>query len=518
MKKITKIKGTVVKKARKIRVAAYIRVSTSTDAQKESFEAQEAHYQKLFQDHKEWTPVGIYTDEGISGTSMVNRDGLQRLLDDCRQGMIDLIITKSISRFARNLTECLETVRELSSLDVAIHFDKEGLNTQQMDSELLLSMLSALAESESKSISENNKWSFKKRIENGSYRHSVAPYGYDISDGQLVVNEEKASIVKSIFAWYLSGDGTYVIAKRLNDLGIKPDRGKEWRDNSVMYILKNERYIGDALFQKTYTDDNFKRHWNNFEVEMMYVEEMHDPIISREIFDQVQILIEERREQILNRDTKVYTNRYSLTGKIHCKQCGANFIRRTHYISWERSYIAWTCSNQLKDPELCGIKFIKEYHLRVAFINMLNKLVFGRKEILEETIQKLSQLDPQSASKRDKLSDELKEVQDKLYELTKLVESDIIDQAFFYEEENHLLKEKKRIYAKLRRIDSKEHQYSYQLQELKELYYALDRRKYFTRYEDDLMKRYVKKIHVVSRDQVVFELTSGLKLAERVMV
>lgn len=178
VKKVIKIEANKVNKTRKIRVAAYIRVSTTMDAQTESFEAQERHYQQYFKQRREWEPVGIYADEGISGTNMQNRDGIQRLLEDCRNGKIDLVLTKSISRFARNLTECLEAVRELSTLGIAIYFDKENLNTQQMDGELLLSLLGTLAESESKSISDNNKWSFKKRVENGTFRHSVAPLGY----------------------------------------------------------------------------------------------------------------------------------------------------------------------------------------------------------------------------------------------------------------------------------------------------------------------------------------------------
>lgn len=517
VKKVTKIEGSKSNKRRKNRVAAYIRVSTSMDAQTESFDAQERHYQELFKQRRDWEPVGIYADEGVSGTSMQNRQGIQRLLDDCRNGKIDLVLTKSISRFARNLTECLEAIRELSTLGIAVHFDKENLNTQQMDGELLLSMLSALAESESKSISDNSKWSFKKRVENGTFRHSVAPFGYDLNEGQLIINEEKANIVRDIFNWYLSGDGAYVIAGRLNEMGIDLEKGRQWRDNSVLYILKNERYIGDALFQKTFTDENYQRHWNDYDVDMLYIEGSHESIISREVFNQVQTLLDERKERICNKDTTVYSNRYPLTSRIQCQNCGVSFIRRTHYTN-DQSYIAWTCSNHLMGAESCGIKFIKELHLEEAFVTLLNKLVFGRNEIIEATIKKLEISDFDATKSQKDIEMQLKEIQDKLYTLSKLLNSKTVDITFYHKEETALLQEKKKLLAQLRRIETQEHQYSYQLQALKELYEVVNRREYFDCYDATLLEQFVEKIHVFSRDSVVFELTCGLRLREKVRI
>lgn len=518
VKKVTKIEGSKSNKRIKNRVAAYIRVSTSMDAQTESFDAQERHYQELFKQRRDWEPVGIYADEGISGTSMQNRQGIQHLLDDCRNGKIDLVLTKSISRFARNLTECLEAVRELSFMGVAIHFDKENLNTQQMDGELLLSMLGALAENESKSISKNSKWSFKKRVENGTYKHVSAPFGYDILDGKLVINEEKACIVRDIFNWYLSGAGTYVIAKRLDELEVEPERGVQWKDSSVMYILKNERYIGDALFQKTYTDGQYKRHKNNFDVDMMYAQETHEAIVERKVFDQAQQLIKQRQAVILKKDTKVYANVYALSGRIHCQHCEVTFKRRTHYLSKDRSYIAWTCNNRLKDTNLCHTKFIKEMYIEEAFVRMMNKLVFGRKEVLEQTIARLMKLKPEDESRVHELKSKLKEVQNKLHTLSKLLDSKDVDNKFYLKEEAYLQNMKKELLAELRRTSMEDNQYSYQIQEMKSLFNAVNQNSYFNFYNEALLERFVKRIVVENRKTIIFELTCGLHLKEEVRV
>ena len=200
----------------KLRVAAYCRVSTGSDEQLVSLQAQKSHYEAYIKANPEWEYVGLYYDEGISGTKKENRTELLRMLSDCENKKIDLIITKSISRFARNTTDCLEMVRKLLDLGIYIYFEKENINTQSMESELMLSILSGLAESESISISENNKWAIQRRFQNGTFKISYPPYGYDNIDGQMVVNPEQAEIVKYIFAEVLSGKGTQKIADDLN--------------------------------------------------------------------------------------------------------------------------------------------------------------------------------------------------------------------------------------------------------------------------------------------------------------
>lgn len=262
MTRITKIEASIAL-PRKIRTAAYARVSTASDEQLLSLEVQKAHYEEYIKSNPEWEFAGLYYDEGISGTKVDKREALLRLLEDCDNGMIDRVITKSISRFSRNTTNCLEMVRQLSRLNISIYFEKENIDTAYMSSELMLSILSSIAEGESRSISENTKWSIKNRYENGTFIISCPPYGYKNDNGKMVVVPEEAEVVKDIFHMCLSGMGCHLIADELNRRGIPSKRGAEWHASSVQDMLRNEKYTGDVLFQKTWTDDSFNRH-NNY--------------------------------------------------------------------------------------------------------------------------------------------------------------------------------------------------------------------------------------------------------------
>lgn len=225
MKRITKIEeNKALSLKKKIRVAAYCRVSTASDEQLISLEAQKAHYEDYIKSNDEWEYAGLYYDEGITGTKKECRDGLLSLVDACEKGMVDLVITKSISRFSRNTTDCLELVRKLLDLKVTVIFEKENINTGAMESELMLSILSSLAESESVSISENSKWSVQKRFQNGTFIISYPPYGYKNENGEMVVVPEQAEVVKQIFADTLAGKSTHAIAKELNERGVASKR------------------------------------------------------------------------------------------------------------------------------------------------------------------------------------------------------------------------------------------------------------------------------------------------------
>lgn len=263
MKRITKIGAneSLIQK-KKLKVAAYCRVSTGSDEQLESLDAQKDHYSRFIQSNSEWEYAGLYYDEGISGTKKARRDGLLTLMKDCERGLIDLVYTKSISRFSRNTTDCLELVRTLLDYGVFVYFEKENLNTGSMESELMLSVLSSLAESESVSISQNEKWGIQKRFEKGTYIIAYPPYGYENKNGEMKIVTEQAHVVKQIFADSLAGKGTHSIAASLNARGIPSKRGGKWTTGTIINILRNEKYTGDVIFQKTYTDDGFNRHIN----------------------------------------------------------------------------------------------------------------------------------------------------------------------------------------------------------------------------------------------------------------
>ncbi len=278
MKTVTKIEANqrTTGSEKKLRVAAYCRVSTDSDDQLESLAEQKKHYETYIQAHEKWNFAGLYYDEGISGTKKEKRSELMRLLSDCEAGQIDFIITKSISRFARNTTDCLEMVRKLLAINVAIYFEKENINTTSMESELVLAVLSSLAENESVSISGNEKWSIRQRFQSGTYKMNPPPYGYRWNGEQLEVNNDQAEIVKRIFAEFISGKGVMHIARGLDSDNIVPARGKHWCQSSILRILKNENYTGNAVFQKTFTDESFRRCVNYGQLDKYLVADHHE--------------------------------------------------------------------------------------------------------------------------------------------------------------------------------------------------------------------------------------------------
>ena len=239
MKNVTKINQVDFSVFKKTRVAAYCRVSTDSDEQELSLETQKNHYESYIKANSEWEYAGIYYDDGVSGTKTAKRDGLLRLMEDCEKGLIDLVITKSISRFSRNTTDCLTLVRKLLNYEVYVIFEKENINTGSMESELMLAILASMAESESRSISENEKWSIKKRFQNGTYVISYPPYGYANVDGEMVIVPEQAEVVKEIFAGCLAGKSTHIIAKELNEKGVPTKRGAKWTGATINGILTN---------------------------------------------------------------------------------------------------------------------------------------------------------------------------------------------------------------------------------------------------------------------------------------
>ena len=273
MKKITKIEENTTDSflKPKLRVAAYCRVSTDSDEQLVSLQAQKTHYETYIKANPEWQYAGIYYDEGVSGTKKENRTELLRMISNCESRKIDLIITKSISRFARNTTDCLEMVRKLVDLGVYIYFEKENINTQSMESELMLSILSGLAESESISISENSKWAIQRRFQNGTFKISYPPYGYENIDGQIVINHKQAEVIKFIFTESLLGKSAQKIADDLNYKGTPSKKGGRWTAVTIRGILCNEKYTGDVILQKTYTDSSYNKHINYGEKNMYLI-------------------------------------------------------------------------------------------------------------------------------------------------------------------------------------------------------------------------------------------------------
>ncbi|SCY24808.1 recombinase family protein [Alkaliphilus peptidifermentans] len=337
----------------KKKVCAYARVSTDSEAQGDSLENQTTYYENLIISNPEYEFVGVFADKGITGTTE-NRPGFKRMIKAARDGQIDLIITKSISRLARNTTVMLEVVRELKELGVEVRYEKENINTLSGDGELMLAVLSSFAQEESKNVSDNIKWRVRKKFEAGEVMINTTRFlGYDKSkDGNLIINEEEANIVKRIFNEYLGGKGTFLIGKELNHEKVPTVTGGQWYDSTILTILKNEKYKGDVLLQKTYTLDHLtkKKVKNTGEVNSYYIENNHPAIISKEMWERVQEEIKRRGKCKGNTGGRdKYTKQYPLSRMLYCSKCGASLIRRTWNSKLSCRKIVWQCSNYIKN-------------------------------------------------------------------------------------------------------------------------------------------------------------------------
>ncbi len=520
MKRITKIgiNETPVQK-KKLKVAAYCRVSTASDEQLISLEAQKTHYEEYIRANDEWEYVGLYYDEGITGTKKDGRAGLLSMIDACEDGKIDFIITKSISRFARNTTDCLSMVRRLLELGIYIYFEKENINTGSMESELMLSILSSLAESESVSISENSKWSVQKRFQNGTFIISYPPYGYDNDNGTMVIVPEQAEVVKEIFASCLAGKGTHAIAKELNAKGIKTKKNGKWGAGAVKAILTNEKYTGDVIFQKTYSDSSFNRHVNYGERDRFFCENHHEPIISHEDFDKVRAVLDQRAMEKGNgTDTYRYQNRYCFSGKIKCGECGGTFKRRQHYKP-SGDYVAWTCSTHLESKADCSMLYISDDGIKFAFLTMMNKLVHGHNVILKPLLRTLRGMDDKDRLLRiQELEIQIEGNIDRKQILTNLMATAVLEPAVFNKENNALVAEEQRLRAEKEKLVSFVGGDKVRMKELQKLMSFTSRGEKQTAFSDEMFLEFVDSITVETRQRIVFHLKCGLNLAERLVM
>ncbi|WMJ90751.1 recombinase family protein [Anaerocolumna sp. MB42-C2] len=503
----------------KLRVAAYCRVSTDSDEQLVSLQVQREHYETYIKANSDWEYAGIYYDEGITGTKKEKRAELVRLITDCENRKIDFIITKSISRFARNTMDCLELVRKLSDLDIFIYFEKENINTKSMDGELMLTILSSLAENESVSISNNNKWSIQKRFQNGTYKMSYPPYGYDNKNGCMVVNEEQAVIVRRIFSEVLEGKGTTKIAKDLNAEGIPSRKVKQWNASTINGILKNEKYVGDALYQKKYTDDNFKRHSNHGEKEQYLVKNNHEAIISHEIFQAIKKLLNQRREEKnIEKGSTKYQKRYSLSGKIICSECGSTFKRRIHYSGSSNEYAAWCCSRHIEDIYQCSMKFIREEDIHWAFVIMINKLIYGHKYILKPLLKSLRETDySQNAVQIKELEAKLEENADRSNVLTTLMTKGYLEQSLFISQRNELKKVAAVLMEQKKALSHSINGEMTVITEVEQLLKWTSKATYIERFDDEIFERFVEKILVCSQEEIGFQMKCNITLKERLV-
>lgn len=389
MPKITKIPASISRYTSapidapvKRKVAAYARVSTDSEEQLTSYAAQISYYTEYIKGREDWEFVGVYTDEGISGCSTKRREGFQRMISDAMAGKIDLIITKSVSRFARNTVDSLTTIRLLKENNVECYFEKENIWTFDGKGELLLTIMSSISQEEARSISENVTWGHRKRFADGKVSVAYSRFlGYDKgSDGKMVVNPEQAEIVKLIYRLFLEGMTPHTITIHLTEKGIKTPGGKDkWNATTIRRILTNEKYKGDALLQKEFTVDFLtkKTKKNCGEIPMYYIEDDHEAIIDPAVFDMVQQEMERR---------KTGASRYSgvsiFSSKIKCGECGGWYGAKVWHSTDQYRKVIYRCNNKYND-ERCTTPHIMEEEVKTVFLKSLNKLLANRDELIE---------------------------------------------------------------------------------------------------------------------------------------
>ena len=387
----------------KLRVAAYCRVSTEQDEQLNSFENQVTYYTEFINRNPNYELAGIYADEGISGTSTKRREQFNRMIADCEAGKIDLIITKSISRFARNTQDCLNYSRKLKDLGIGITFEKENISTMDSTGELLFTILSSLAQDESRSISENCQWGIRSLFKQGVVHINTNRfYGYDKNeDGRLVINPEQAKVVRWIFESYMDGINPDIIARRLMEKKVPGCMGEpKWTVDTIMGILQNEKHMGDAILQKTFTADYLtkKQVKNEGQLAQYHVKDDHEAIVSKELWQVTQLEIQRRKDYMKRYGLRTMgrnTDEQPFTNRVFCGVCGQLFWRRTLY-RLNGNIKAWMCASRCKGKSVKGCinDTLLEADLHKAFMMAWNAILENREEFLENWRTQLADPNP----------------------------------------------------------------------------------------------------------------------------
>ena len=371
------------------KVAAYARVSRDTEKLMHSVSAQISYYNNLIQKNPNWEYVDVYADEGITGTSMEKRDEFQKMLEDCEVGKIDLILTKSVSRFARNTVDLLEIVRHLKELGIEIYFEEQNISTLSGDGELMLTILASFAQEESVSMSQNIIWAKRKQYEKGIMSNTVVPYGYRYNPETRspIIEENEAMIVKEIYSDYINDMSVYQIAKKLNEAGIPSPRGTNWLPNTVKRILENINYTGNMLFGKFYSDGPLtqKHTKNRGERPMYYSEENHEAIIDMDTFNKV------KEKFKYNSEYGAYRSgtRNCFSKKIVCECCGKFFGRCSLKMAKGIKHPAWECKKRAKDTGKCAVVTVLEEDLKQICVDLLNLDEFTE-EAFESKVEKIT--------------------------------------------------------------------------------------------------------------------------------
>lgn len=431
------------------RVCAYARVSTDSEEQLTSYSSQIKHYSEKIKSNPDWEFVGVYADEGISGTQVKNRTEFQKMIDDALNGKIDMIIAKSISRFARNTLDTLKYVRLLREHNVDVYFEKENIHTLELDSEMFLTLYSAFAQAESESTSMNVKMGLNAKMKRGEPVGNQNCYGFIWNEKtkELEINEEQAEVVRLIFDLYVKGLGGRTIAHKLNDMGITTYFDKKWSQSSINRVIRNEKYVGDLLGQKYYVTDplSHKRSLNYGEKEQYYVKDHHKGIVSRNIWNKAQEILNKRNNNKKDNGRKhktTYSLKYDFSSKLVCGHCNSTYVRRQGTKRKDGTApIYWKCFQQVDEKRYCEHSVVmREDVLKNMFVELYNLIVKNKHKTKEKLLDAIkSTLKEENYQKDiDKLNVELDKLNTKLSKLVDMQLDGVIDKDIYVKKEQDI--------------------------------------------------------------------------------
>jgi len=523
---------TVRPQMKALRVAAYCRVSTLMEQQESSYEAQVGYYTEKIKSNPNWKLAGIYADDGKSATSTRKRADFQAMIDDCMAGKIDIVITKSISRFARNTVDSLTHIRKLKEKNIAVYFEKEGINTLEGSGELLITILSNQAQEESRNISENCRWGIVRRFEDGKVivNHSKFMGYTKDKDGNLIIVPEEAEVVRRIFRLFLEGNSSYRIKQILEADGIRTATGNTvWQATVIDKMLVNEKYMGDALLQKTYTVDFLtkKKVMNKGIVPQYYVEDDHEPIIPKELFHRVQ---EEkaRRASIYRADTKKknieikgkYSSKYVLSDIMVCAECGQPY-RRQVWSKYGAKRAVWRCDNRLKHgSKRCKHSpTLKEEILHEAIMTAVNSVVEDQGEFVQAFRENVIRIigSYSAAAEPTEYDSQIEELQKKMMKLIEdSAKAESADEVFDKEyriiaDEIKELKKKKTKVVRERQLAES---YDQRMQDMESY---MRKTNYLKReFDDELGRRLLRAVRVINESKIEIQFQSGIVMTQRI--
>lgn len=509
--KITEITQVKSEENKKIRLAPYCRVSSDSADQKHSFATQIKYFMNYCKRNPEYELVDIYADEGISGTSMLKRDEFNRMILDCENGKIDRIITKSVSRFARNTEELLLILRKLKSLNVSVYFEEQDIDTNRINAEMIITFPGMVAEQESRSISDNLRWSCRKRMEQGEFFGNYVAYGYKLKNKALVINEDEAVIVREIFDMYLNGIGKSTIAQTLNRKGVPTrENRKAWYTSTISYILTNERYKGDSLLQKKFNSETLphKHIRNKGQLNKYYIENSHPPIIERDIFDKVQEIINFRSIK------KSENGIYPLSKKLICPDCGSVFKRQI-----VNGKIYWLCRKSSLGQTNCKSRRLLEKSVCNSFVIMLNKIIDNKQILIDDLISNIQTMIKCESKNNRKLYEvdlKIADLGEQNYVISRLHSKGLLDDIEFNSQSTNINNQITELRFK-RKLILKEDSCSEWLKEIEELNEIISLHNYGEKFSEELFGSIVKRIVVIDNATLQFELLGRLKFTEKML-